>query len=372
MVSDMMVSTLLLSALTILAPKDGEVVPTQTDAQKAYLSAGRAERFRRMDSPSNRARLAAAGAAPRPLRLAWTGGATNAAYRLTVVRASGERETFAVTNRTRAYLTNLEAGARYRWSVTDGHETACGSFATEPDAPRFLRADGVDNFRDLGGWRTADGRRVRQGRVFRSAGLRASAQREGGGLFAAKVVPGRRRVTDAGIAALRDDFGIRTDLELRTPQETVGMDTTLLGPGVAWVVEPFAAYDFIGNPARGKAPFAKVFRLFADERSYPILMHCSGGRDRTGTLAFLLNGLLGVPEDDLCRDWEATVFADGGPKFTSDRIRRLLDYLSAFPGDTLQARIEAYARSCGVTDDEIAAFRRLMLESPADANVTDC
>ena len=75
-----------------------------------------------------------------------------------------------------------------------------------------------------------------------------------------------------------------------------------------------------------------------------------------------------VPEDDLCRDWEATVFADGGPKFTSDRIRRLLDCLATFPGDTLQARIEAYARSCGVTDEEIAAFRRLMLESPKEAS----
>lgn len=357
-----MTTLTLLAALAILAPRDGAVVPTQKDAQKAYLSGDRAERARRMDSPSDRAELAAAGATQRPLEFAWSCGETNAVFALKVVREGGALEAFSVTNRAKAYLTNLEVGARYRWSVFDGRDTASGTFVTEPDAPRFLRADGVRNFRDLGGWRTADGRRVRQNRIFRSAGLRASSRSEGNGLFSTKVVPGARRVTDAGLATLRGEFGIRTDLELRTAQETAGMDTTLLGADVKWVREPFAAYDFIDSPSRGKGPFGRIFRLLADGRNYPVLMHCSGGRDRTGTLAFLLNGLLGVAEDDLFRDWEATVFADAGPKFTSDRIRRLLDYLNTYPGDTLQARIEVYARGCGVTGDEIAAFRRLMLE----------
>ena len=89
-------------------------------------------------------------------------------------------------------------------------------------------------------------------------------------------------------------------------------------------------------------------------------MHCAGGHDRTGTLAFLLNGLLGVEEDDLCRDWEASVFSDAGMKFSSDCIVRLLGYLKTMPGSTLQERIEAYVKGCGVTDAEIAAFRAIM------------
>ncbi len=358
----MMTTFTLLAALAILAPKDGAVVPTQKDAQKAYFSGDRAERSLRMSNPSDRAKFAAVGATQRPLELAWAGGETNAVCVLKVVREGGALEVFSVTNRTKVYLTNLELGARYHWSVFDGRDTAAGTFVTEADAPRFLRADGVGNFRDIGGWRTADGRRVRENRIFRSAGLRASSRSEGNGLFSTRIVPGARRVTDAGLATLRNDFRIRTDLELRTPQETAGMGTTLLGAGVKWVNESFAAYDFIDSPSRGKGPFGRIFRLFADERNYPVLMHCSGGRDRTGTLAFLLNGLLGVSEDDLCRDWEATIFADRGPKFTFDRLQRLLDYLQTYPGDTLQSRIEVYARSCGVTDDEIAAFRKLMLE----------
>lgn len=354
----------ILAALSIVSPRDGATVPTQKDAQKDFFSGTRAERAFRMDNLADRAKLAAVGSTQQPLKLAWTMDETNAICVLKVVREGGALEVFTVTNRTTVYLTNLELGARYHWSVFDGRDTAASSFVTEADAPRFLRAEGVGNFRDLGGWRTTDGRRVRENRIFRSAGLRASSKSRGNGLFSTKIVPGVRRVTDAGLATLRNDFGIRTDLELRTPQETAGMGTTLLGPGVKWVNESFAAYDFIDSPSRGKGPFGRIFRLFSDDRNYPVLMHCSGGRDRTGTLAFLLNGLLGVSEDDLCRDWEATVFADGGATFTSDRLQRLLDYLKTYPGDTLQARIEVYAKSCGVTDAEIAAFRRLMLEDP--------
>ena len=182
-----------------------------------------------------------------------------------------------------------------------------------------------------------------------------------GSFFRRTVELGERRVTADGLAALRDDFKIKTDLELRTSQETSGMTGSLLGAGVVWRNIPFAAYELIDNTVRGREPFAKIFELFTKEENYPVLMHCSGGRDRTGTLAFLLNGLLGVSEDDLCRDWEASVFSDPGMKFSSARIQGLIDYLKAMPGETLQARIEAYVKGCGISDAEIAAFRAIMV-----------
>ena len=353
--------SILVSSLAIVAPQDGAVVPTQKDVQRTFFSGSRDERFQRLGNPADCARLFATGSTQQPLRLEWTGADTNAVCSLKIVREGGDLESFVVTNRSVVYVTNLELGARYHWSVFDGRDTAAGTFETEAAAPRLLRAEGVGNFRDLGGWRTADGRRVRQNRIFRSAGLRSSSKAKGG-LFSTKVIPGARRVKDAGLATLRDEFKIKTDLELRTPQETAGMGTTLLGSGVKWVNESFAAYDFIDSHSRGKGPFGRIFKIFANKENYPVLMHCSGGRDRTGTLAFLLNGLLGVSEDDLRRDWEATIFADAGPSLTSYRLTRLLDYLKTYPGETLQARIEVYAKSCGVTDEELSAFRRLMLE----------
>ena len=357
----MSVPLLIFAVFSIVAPKDGATVPTLRDGQKAYLEEKRTERFIRMDNPADRAKLLAIGSTQRPLRLKWN-GETNAVYALTIAADGGKTDAFVLTNRTDAWVTNLELDRGYRWTVRriDSEESVSASFTTEPTAPRFLRAEGVSNFRDFGGWMTGSGKRVRENMIFRSAGLRSSSKSKGG-LFSRKVELGGRRVTTNGIATLRNDFGIRTDLELRTQQETAGMTDTLLGTNVAWKCISFAAYDLVDNVVRGREPFAKIFEIFTKEGNYPILMHCSGGRDRTGTLAFLLNGLLGVEEDDLCRDWEASVFSDAGMKFTSDRIVRLLDYLKTMPGATLQERIEAYVKGCGVTEAEIAAFRAIML-----------
>ena len=351
----------LLLALAIIAPKDGAVVPTLRDGQKAYLEEKRTERFVRMDNPADRAKLFAFGATQKPLKLEWS-GETNAVYGLEVVAEGGAPETFTLTNRTAAYLTNLELGRTYRWTVRreGADDSASAAFTTEEEPPRLLRAGGVSNFRDLGGWRTADGRTVRANMIFRSAGLRASSKTKGS-FFSRKIELGEQRVTADGIATLRKDFRIKTDLELRTPQETAGMSGTILGEGVGWNCISFAAYDLIDNTIRGREPFAKIFEIFTKEENYPVLMHCSGGRDRTGTLAFLLNGLLGVGEDDLCRDWEASVFSDQGMKFNSGSIQRLLSYLNTMPGDTLQSRIEVYVKGCGITDSELAAFRAIML-----------
>ena len=355
-------SALLTFAILVLVqPKDGAVVPTLKEGQKAYFSGIRAERFARLDNPADRAKLFQMGATQRPLELEWM-GSTNAVYELTIAAEGGAEDGFVLTNRTNAYVTNLETGRKYRWMVRNEStgETVTSTFATEPDGPRLLRADGVLNFRDLGGWKTSDGRHVRQNMIFRSAGLRTSSKIEGS-FFKKRTVPGVCRVTGAGIATLRDDFRIKTDLELRTLQETAELNGSALGRTVRRRCIPFAAYDFIDNPEQGRQAFAKIFALFAKPGSYPVLMHGASGCDRTGTLAFLLNGLLGVSEDDLCRDWEASLFSNPGTGFTSERIRRLLVFLKRQPGATLQERITSYAKGCGVTDADIAAFRKIML-----------
>ena len=354
---------ILLLALALVAPKDGATVPTLREDQKAFIGAKRADRVRVMTNAGLRRTLAARGGAQQPLRLEWT-GETNAVYDLTVVRDGGARQTFSIPGRTWAYVTNLELGAKYLWSVAlaGSAEEASATFVTEAAAPRLLCAGGVLNLRDLGGWKGLGGRKVRQGMVYRSAGLRSSARRKGGALFGGSFEPGDQRVTEAGIAELRDDLGVRTDLELRTNQEAACMTSSALGDDVAWVHVPFAAYDFIDNPVRGREPFVTIFRTFLERKNYPILFHCSGGRDRTGTLAFILNGLLGVDGDDLCRDWEATVFCEESMKFGPTRLDRLLRYLRGLGGDSVAEQCRRYALSCGVTEAEINTFREIMLE----------
>ena len=46
-----------------------------------------------------------------------------------------------------------------------------------------------------------------------------------------------------------------------------------------------------------------AFAIFGNKDNYPIVMHCSIGTDRTGMLAFLINSLLGVSEEDLYKDY---------------------------------------------------------------------
>lgn len=358
-------ANILLAALSIVSPEDGATVSTLRNSQKAYLSRPRNVRFKALADADVRRLLATCGEAQQPLQLRWSGD-TNVVYMLTIVRDGGERQVFAIMNGTRAYITNLELGAKYLWTVSvrgNPDESASAVFVTEPTAPRLLRAGGVYNLRDLGGWKGLGGRKVRQNMVFRSAGLRASAKQKGGALIGGTYSPGETRITPLGIATLRDEFGIKTDLELRNNQEAACMTSSILGPGVSWVHVPFAAYDFIDNPVRGREPFLKIFRTFLDKANYPILFHCSGGRDRTGTLAFVLNGLLGVDGDDLCRDWEATAFTEDSLKFGPDRLGRLLKYLGNVGGNSVAEQCERYALSCGVTKDEIAKFREIMLES---------
>ena len=61
----------------------------------------------------------------------------------------------------------------------------------------------------------------------------------------------------------------------------------------------------------------KIFSYLADRNNYPFYIHCSAGADRTGTLCALINGVLGVSEDDLIRDYELTSFSKQGNRWRS-------------------------------------------------------
>lgn len=356
-------ANLLFAALAVLSPADGAKVELLSAPRRAYLDQSTEARFKQLGDPAVRARLAAGSPAQELVRLAWTGAADSV---VTLSIDDGvTNQVFVLTNQTEALITNLDLARTYRWRVLSGGESAGASFTTDSHPPRLLTAGGVYNMRDLGGWTGLNGRRVKTGKIFRSAGFRSSAQQKGGNMFAPTFAPGPQRITADGIATLRDEFHIKTDLELRNDQEAACFGGSILGDGVRWVRVPFGAYEYVGNLDRGREPFGEIFREFLDVRNYPIVFHCSGGRDRSGSLAFLLNGLLGVSEDDLCRDWEATAFEETALSFRPDRIRRLTDYLATRHGATFTDRLVSYAHSCGITDAEIARFREIMLEPEA-------
>ena len=94
-------------------------------------------------------------------------------------------------------------------------------------------------------------------------------------------------------------------------------------------------------------------------------MHCWGGADRTGSLAFLMNGLLGVSYNDLCADFEFTGFSVHGERcqFGSE-FQALIKQIRRFgdDGDDINTCIEKFFIRRGITEEEIKILRDTLLE----------
>ena len=353
--------------LEIVSPKEGATVPILTPDMKAYLAQPRAARVEQFADPAARKRIAKFGDRPQKTLLSWNctaPGATGVVWSVKVRRVKDGAVVFtAKTSKSSVEIDNLEIACAYKWRVKGkvGSGTllrAEGTFRTEDTAPRLIHLSRVRNVRDLGGRVGLNGRRVRQGRVYRSAGLNANASKSKTG----GMVPGKVTMTDASRAYAKGVLGIRTDLDLRSNRECYGMTGSPLGPEVKWIQVPSSAYSGMGKDS-GKGAFAKAFRVFLDEKNYPIDFHCIAGADRTGSLAFILNALLGVDEEELWRDWEVTAFQKEKIDFGHrTRFSKLVKVFDAFPGATIHEKVVAYVKSVGFTDADIAKFRELMLE----------
>jgi protein tyrosine/serine phosphatase len=170
--------------------------------------------------------------------------------------------------------------------------------------------EGVDNFRDFGGYRTAHGRRLRRGRLLRSAS--------------------HGRATDADLAALATiDIAVVVDLRRGSERER---DPSRRHPGFrgrvivndedgpdSWLehirrsdLSPAAFRDYlVGYYAA--APFeprhVDLFRRYfeaLETSDGAVLIHCAAGKDRTGLLAALTHHMAGVHRDDILADYLLT------------------------------------------------------------------
>jgi hypothetical protein len=185
---------------------------------------------------------------------------------------------------------------------------------------------------------------VRQGLAFRSAHLDA--------------------VTAAGKETAKTELGIKTDLDVR------GGGSAPLGAGVKHISIGMQWYSHIFNEKNYEV-VRKTISTFAYEENYPLVFHCSMGRDRTGTTAYLILGLLGVDTDTLLREYYASYFSAQGSFDVNEfplmiiNINEMRGNLQAFGGRdaTEQQRIEAYLLHIGVTEAEIASIRSILLES---------
>ena len=263
----------------------------------------------------------------------------------------------------RAKFTDKE----WRTSVVQAASQTKWREAREGEGSRWRRMDGVRNVRDLGGLKGLGGKTVVTGRVYRTAQFNGSARYRLVTNEQQKAVREyyggcKPTLTPDQVAAVRATFGIRTDLDLRGAGQCNGMTASPLGGDVRFVCVAALTYGGVFK-GEGAKRMAECLRVFADEANYPIAFHCAQGADRTGSLAFVLEALLGVSAEDRVLDWELTAFANPNPKFAHvARYDKLTAGLAKFPGATDAEKAEAYAKSIGVTDAEIAAIRRLLLK----------
>jgi protein-tyrosine phosphatase len=243
---------------------------------------------------------------------------------------------------------------------------------------RSVALTGVFNFRDLGGYAARDGRTVRWHTLFRADGL--------------------DRLTPGDVEVLRP-YGLRTVVDLRMAHELEEkgrfpvatypvafhhlsvMDRTWDREAAAR--EDLPAADFLHARysemlAEAGPRYADALRLLAGPDSLPAVFHCAAGKDRTGLLAMLVLGALGVGHDDIVEDYALTsasmdafranaaqdpLVAEGLANtpvmfFAADpaAMSRLLTDIEAAHGSVL-----GYVRSVGVTDEVIGALEANLL-----------
>lgn len=168
-----------------------------------------------------------------------------------------------------------------------------------------ITLEGSPNFRDLGGYRTTDGRAVRRGVLFRSGHL--------------------AQLTDPDVALL-DRIGVRTVVDFRPhPEiEIFGADridgairrvSIPIGdhPDAPALYKAISAGDFTALHDLSEASrtmvrdhsgqFAELIHLVAQGGNLPLIFHCIGGKDRTGVASALILSLLGVPWETVRTDY---------------------------------------------------------------------
>ena len=244
---------------------------------------------------------------------------------------------------------------------------------------RELAWEGCLNVRDLGGHRTADGGETRYGAVVRADSV--------------------RQLTEAGWQAAVD-YGIRTVVDLRGDHELDADPPAELPVDVfhvPFMEEDEAAFEEVQAVARAageaagddvarrtrdvyfvflehfKQNVAAGLRAVAHAPEGGVVVHCAGGKDRTGLLTALLLHLAGVDAEQIGADYGLSEerlrprhdvwIAEAETEAERERLRRVLQSPAASMVGVLAALeeryggVEGYLRAAGVTDEELELAR---------------
>ena len=171
---------------------------------------------------------------------------------------------------------------------------------------RHIPFEGCHNFRDVGGYKAINGSMVGWRRLYRSSEI--------------------HYMTDADVTHARDSLGVTTAIDLRQPSVAArDGERYLTRPpvryhNIALIDDGDAASDLepadpipmtvdylqrLEQPQYGGG-IINAIKTIAEPDALPAVFHCSAGKDRTGLLAAVLLGVLGVADEDIVRDYAIT------------------------------------------------------------------
>ena len=205
---------------------------------------------------------------------------------------------------------------------------------------RWINTAATQNFRDLGGW-ACDGGTVKYGLLYRS-GNPGAADEE----------------------LITRTLGIHTEIDLTAD------GVPAYGDRMRYICAPTYAMYSLADTSAWTINLEAIFE--AVRYGDPCLFHCSMGADRTGTLACVLLGLLGVSQSDIDKDYELTSFyslraRNGNYQGGTSDWAHLMAAITALSGDTFRDKCVRFVYSLGFTIDEINAYRHAMIDgTPED------
>lgn len=265
---------------------------------------------------------------------------------------------------------NLLPNTTYYYKVThilsDGSitEAKSGSFTTSAETIRLLNIDGTQNVRDLGGWTGLNGKKVKYGKLIRGASFSDSS-------FPSLILTGKGRLALA-------ELKVQAELNLGATDTE-----TSISSNCAYKKLYYTNYAIAITDSTARANFKILLEWIVscldgtlsvsglETVTRNVYIHCQGGCDRTGTLCFLLLGLLGISESDLAKEYELSSFSDVGfgRLRTTKKAIDVYDYvgmieaLKQYSGTTITEKFVDFATTgCNISMEKINKFRELMLE----------
>lgn len=291
----------------------------------------------------------------------WTADAAAGDLVLTLKDGSWSQEIKVAAGKDNQIISNLRPNATYTFEVKGGTGKVMtnGSFTTTGSLHQVFFGWNVRNARDLGGWETYDGKKVKYRMIYRGGRLEGSTMSR----------EGREAVLAEGIKAQLDLRGKSDMLKWCALGENYDFCNPCIENG---------GTSMLNNKEKTRECFEFVVKCVRENK--PVYFHCSLGRDRTGTLAALLLGVLGVREGDISQEYELSYFAPYGwsiaysershvfRNLRTSEYKSVANYLWKLGKNDdgsyqrFDACVEKYLLDIGVSQKDIDDFRSLMLE----------